>query len=70
MTSPIEVDVLEARAAEQRRELHHSVSELRQSVRETLDVRRQVRSHFAPAAGAAAVLGLILGYGFISIFKD
>src|SRR5262245_26267354 len=34
MTSPMPFDELEARAAEQRRQLHNTVTELRQTVRE------------------------------------
>jgi ElaB/YqjD/DUF883 family membrane-anchored ribosome-binding protein len=62
MTSGIPVDVLEKRAADQRRQLHDSVSELRQTVRERLDVQRNLREHFWPAAGIMALAGLVLGY--------
>lgn len=62
MTSSIPVDVLEKRAADQRRQLHNSVSELRQTVREKLDVKRNVREHVWPVAGVMALIGLVLGY--------
>lgn len=68
MTSGIPVDVLEKRAADQRRQLHNSVSELRQSVRERLDVKRNVREHLWSASGMAALLGLIAGYAMAGIF--
>ena len=45
MTEGIPVDVLEKRAADERRQLHNSVQELRESVHERLDVKRNVRNH-------------------------
>jgi hypothetical protein len=65
VTSPLPrdaMDELEARAAEQRRRLHDNVTELRHTVRERLDVKRNVRDHLGPAAVAMALLGLTLGY--------
>jgi hypothetical protein len=63
-------EVLEARAAEQRRQLHNSVAELRSTLRERLDVKKAAREHLAPAAGAAAVVGLVLGYSLTAIFTE
>ncbi len=68
MTSRVPFEVLERRAAEQRRQLHNSVSELRSTVRERLDVKRNARQYLLPAAGAAAVLGLVMGYVLPGIF--
>lgn len=68
MTDGIPVDVLEKRAADQRRHLHGTVVELRQSVKETLDVKRNVRNHLGIAAGVMAVLGLALGYSLTGMF--
>lgn len=68
MTEPMPAEILEARAAEQRRQLHNSVQELRTAVRERLDVKRNLRRHFLPAAGVAGVAGLVLGYSFAGIF--
>jgi hypothetical protein len=69
MTQPtLPTEVLEQRAADQRRQLHNSVQELRLVVREQADVKRHVRRHYAPLAGVAAVVGLTLGYGFAGIF--
>jgi hypothetical protein len=56
-------EVLEMRAAEQRRRLHNSVAELRSQVRERLDVKKNAREHIIPASAVAALLGLFLGYG-------
>lgn len=62
MTSPLPIDDLESRAAEQRQHLHDAVTELRQTVRERLDVKRNVRDHLGPVTLALALLGLVLGY--------
>lgn len=71
MTSGISVDILEKRAAEQRRQIHNSVVELRQSVKDKLDVKRNVYEHWWPAAGVVTLLGLVLGYSIAGIFtKD
>jgi hypothetical protein len=73
MTQPtVPTEILEKRAAEQRRALHNHVQELRavvrEEVRERTDIKRNVRRHFAPIAGAAAVIALSLGYGVAGIF--
>jgi hypothetical protein len=67
MTRSMPVDVLEVRAADQRRQLHNTVVELKSNLRESLDIRRNARQYLLPAAGAAAFLGLLLGYGFTGI---
>lgn len=63
-------EVLEARAAEQRRHLHNAVVALKSTLRERLDVKKATREHIAPATGAAAVVGLLLGYTLTAIFTD
>ena len=73
MTHPtLPTEILEQRAAEQRRALHNDVQELRSvvraEVRERTDVKRIVRSHFGPVAGAAAIVALAFGYGVAGIF--
>jgi len=68
MTAGLPVDILEKRAADQRRQLHNTVIELRQTVRERLDVKRNVREHLWPAAAVMALLGLVLGYSLTGIF--
>jgi len=72
MTNSLPADVLEQRAAEQRRRLHNSVSELRHTVRdrvrERLDMKRQAREHFWPAVGGVSFIGLALGYGMAGMF--
>jgi hypothetical protein len=66
MTSNLPADILEQRAAEQRRRLHESVSELRTTVKDRLNVRRNAqdysRRHLPQASAAAAVIGLALGW--------
>jgi len=65
-------EILEQRAAEQRRALHNDVQELRSvvraEVRERTNVKRLARRHFAPAVGATAVVALAFGYGMAGIF--
>ncbi len=68
MTQGIPVDVLEKRAADQRRQLHNTVIELRQSVQEKLDVKRNVRNNLGILAGILGVTGLIAGYAATGIF--
>lgn len=67
-------EILEKRAAEQRRNLHNCVQELRtvvtERVREKTDVKRNARRYFGPLAGIAAVLGLSIGWGLTGIFVD
>lgn len=67
MTSGIPADILEKRAAEQRSHLHDSVSELRQSVKDKLDVRRNIRERVWPVAGVMALAGLVVGYSLAGI---
>jgi hypothetical protein len=69
MNNPnIPVDVLERKAAEQREQLHTSVVELRHGMRERLDVKRNVREHLSTAAGALAIVGVVLGYSVAGVF--
>ncbi len=72
MTNPMPTDVLEVRAADQRRQLHNAVVELkatvRDTVREKLDIRKNARQYLAPVAGVAGLLGLVMGYGFMGMF--
>jgi hypothetical protein len=68
MNSGLPVEVLERRAAEQRQQLHQSVIELKDSVRERLDVKRNMRDHLWGVSGGLAVVGLVLGYSVAGIF--
>ncbi len=74
MTNPLPTDVLEQRAAEQRRRLHNTVTELRATVkaevRERLDVRRIAREHLWQAAGMASLVALVIGYGVAGIVRE
>ena len=70
MNSGLPVEVLEQRAAEQRQQLHHSVSELKDSVRERLDVKRNVREHLWGISGGLALVGLVVGYTVAGIFTS
>lgn len=68
MNSGLPVEVLEIRAAEQRKQLHQSVVELKDSVRDRLDVKRNMRDHLWGVSGGLAVVGLVLGYSVAGIF--
>ncbi len=73
MNKPMQVSpdvptaTLEQRAIEQRRTMHNTITELREqvegTVREKLNVERYAREYVWPAAGAAALFSLLLGYG-------
>lgn len=65
----VPTDILETRAAEQRRRIHASVLELREQIDEKLDVKKRAAEYVLPASGAAAFLGLLFGYGFASMFS-
>ncbi len=67
MTQGIPVDVLEKRAEDQRSVLENRVVELRQTVKERLDVKRNLRDHLWPAAGVLALVGLVLGYAVAGV---
>jgi hypothetical protein len=62
--SNIPTDLLELKAAEERRRLHNSVAELRLQMREKLDLKRNARRYFWPASAVVGICGLVLGYGF------
>jgi tetrahydromethanopterin S-methyltransferase subunit F len=70
MTEGIPVDVLEKRAADERRQLHNSVQELRESVQDRLDIKRNVRNHLGTVAGVLAIAGLALGYVVTGVFTS
>ncbi|HZQ67362.1 MAG TPA: hypothetical protein VFA68_02490 [Terriglobales bacterium] len=63
---------LETRAADERRRLDSSFHELKNRMKEKLDLRRNAedfaRQHTAEASTVAAVLGLILGYNAAGMF--
>ena len=73
MTQPtMPVEILEKRAAEQRRALHKDVQQLRTvveaEVRDHLDVKRNVSRYFGRVAAATALIALSVGYSFAGIF--
>jgi ElaB/YqjD/DUF883 family membrane-anchored ribosome-binding protein len=73
-TPEVPTRTLEEHAIEQRRRLHNTVSELREQVRDTvrekLDVHRYASEYAWPAAAAAAFIGLVFGFGTGGIFKS
>jgi hypothetical protein len=70
MNSGLPVEMLEKRAAEQRQQLHDSMTELKDTVRERLDVKRNVRDHLWGVSGGLALVGLVLGYTVAGIFTS
>jgi hypothetical protein len=76
MSTPAEsmpIANLEVRAAEERRLLLERATELKskvQHVRENLDVNRNARRYFGPAAAVLAGVGLLFGYAVAGLFTD
>jgi len=77
MNNGASLDELEKRAAAQRAKIHGSVedfiqlrADVRETVREKLDVRRQVRQHFWPATGVATFVALVVGFKVAGVFFD
>jgi hypothetical protein len=68
MSTSQPVDVYELRAAEQRRELHGSVEQLREALREKLDIKSNAREYIAPAASVFALVGLAIGFNLAGVF--
>ena len=73
ISSDVSPEFLEQCAAEQRRRLHNTVSELREqvrgTVREKLDVKKRAREYVWPAAGTAFLFSLLFGYGTAGTIK-
>jgi hypothetical protein len=69
MTEPT-IDTLELRAREQRKQIHNSVQQLRTTVKDRLDPKRNARLYFPQIATFAAILGLSAGYVVGGIFAD
>jgi hypothetical protein len=65
-------EILEQRAAEQRARIHHSVDELkstlRETVREHLDVKKYAREHLWGLLGVGSLVALVSGYTFAGMF--
>ncbi len=68
MTHPLPAELLEERASEQRKRLHHSVTELRSGVSERLNYRKAARENLWQVAGALALVGSVVGWGFAGMF--
>jgi len=76
MSTPAEsipIANLEVRAAEERRLLLERATELKskvQHVRENLDVNRNARRYFGPAAAIVSGVGLLVGYAVAGLFTE
>ncbi len=68
--SAMPTDMLEMRAADQRRRIHASVIELRTRLEDKLDIRKRAAEYVGPASGVAVLLGLIVGWGFAGMFSS
>lgn len=72
MTNSLPTEILEERAAEQRRRLHNTVAEMRTTLRENMNLRRKAdhysRRYFPQAAAAAGAAGLALGWALGGLF--
>lgn len=64
--NPQPVENLELRAIEQRNQIHHTTTELKEKLvtaRQKLDLSANLRHHFVPASVIVSCLALIVGYG-------
>jgi predicted sugar kinase len=61
-------DDLEIKAADQRRRLQSSVHELKDRVREKLDVKRNISQHVLLASAIAGAMSLGFGYSVAGVF--
>ena len=68
LSPSVPTDILELRAAEQRRRLHNSVAELRTQMRSKLDITKNAREYVWPASGVVGLIGLVLGFGIAGVF--
>jgi len=68
--SETNLEMLEMRAREQRKQIHNSVQELKSNVQARLDPKRNARLYFPQIATVAAILGLSAGYVVGGIFSD
>ena len=68
MTQGLPIDILEKRANEQREGLQGRVIELRRTVKQKLNWKRNLQEHVWPAAGAAAIVGMAMGFALTGVF--
>lgn len=59
---------LQLRAADERRRLHGSVTELKVRVREKMDLQRNAREHVISGSAAAGFISLVFGYAIAGMF--
>ena len=59
---------LELKAADERRRLEKTVSELRSAVRDKLDAKKNAQEHLGLLCGISALIGLAAGYAVTGIF--
>lgn len=66
--SSLPIYELELRAADERRRLQSSVTELKSRVRENLNVSKVARKHVWWAGATVALVGLLSGYAVTGLF--
>lgn len=69
--STMPIEDMQLRAIEQRKELHKTISDLREKVshaRERLKFSEQARRHLSAASALAALVGLAAGYACAGLF--
>jgi hypothetical protein len=68
--SSLPIDDLERQAAADRRQLHKSVIDLKDTFKDRVkgDIKSKMREHVWPAAGALALIGLVLGFVISGVF--
>jgi len=59
---------LELKAADQRRRLHGTLTELRSRVHDELDLKKRLRENLGAACAVAALVSLGLGYSVAGLF--
>ena len=59
---------LELRAADERRRLRSSVTELKERVREKMDIKKNARDHVGASSAIAAFVSMVFGYALTGMF--
>ena len=58
---------LELRAAEQRQQLQHSVHDLKQAIRQKMDLKANARTYLIPATAVSFLFSLAAGYTLVDM---
>lgn len=69
--SMLPIEDLQRQAAEQRRQMHETATELKEKItaaREKLDIKKNARQNFWSAAAIVTAAGLLFGYASAGAF--